>query len=301
MTSIFGELKAARDNLIWEHGLFSGKNGRDRTFIVMPRDVSNLKLPTDWLGVTPATYDSSQRKVTSRPPPARPVSTSVRQSRPPPSPMPSRSAEAPPPLPAPAPASPAANQSALRGSPRNTWPTASPHGTAGLSMAPSDPAKANRPPANALDMARDVFLREQSDAYAIWLRPDTSKPPELVGYSVEGRPTWTATTTSLRVRGWPATRGHRAARWSLAVMTSPRNGGWSGRAARTRSSVALGWPVRRTGGVLGRGLLQGVRGHRRHDVADTTAHSFASLLGFVVQRLPCADSGPLYDVLRLPG
>jgi hypothetical protein len=54
------KLKAARDNVLWEHGLFSGKNGRKRTFMVMPRGVKNFKLPTDLLGITTATYDPAR-------------------------------------------------------------------------------------------------------------------------------------------------------------------------------------------------------------------------------------------------
>ena len=35
-------------------------------------------------------------------------------------------------------------------------------------------------------MVRDVFRRKRDDAYVTWLRPDTSKPPELVSYAAEG-------------------------------------------------------------------------------------------------------------------
>lgn len=48
---------AARDNVLFELGLFMGKLGRDRTFFVMPRD-SDFRIPTDLMGVTGATYDS---------------------------------------------------------------------------------------------------------------------------------------------------------------------------------------------------------------------------------------------------
>jgi len=45
-----------RDNVIWEHGFFTGGLGRQRVFIVKPRK-SELKLPTDLLGVTMLDYD----------------------------------------------------------------------------------------------------------------------------------------------------------------------------------------------------------------------------------------------------
>ncbi len=51
------KLRAARANVLWEHGFFSGKNGRNSTFIVMPRGLTDFKLPTDLLGITTATYN----------------------------------------------------------------------------------------------------------------------------------------------------------------------------------------------------------------------------------------------------
>jgi predicted nucleotide-binding protein len=47
-----------RDNIIWEHGFFTGGLRRERVFIVKPRGV-DLKLPSDLLGVTPLEYDPS--------------------------------------------------------------------------------------------------------------------------------------------------------------------------------------------------------------------------------------------------
>lgn len=50
---------AARDNVLFELGLFMGRLGRERTFVVFDRS-RNLKLPSDLAGVTMATYEPHQ-------------------------------------------------------------------------------------------------------------------------------------------------------------------------------------------------------------------------------------------------
>jgi predicted nucleotide-binding protein len=45
----------ARDNVVFEYGLFSGVLGRERAFLVHDR-TRPLALPSDWLGLTTATY-----------------------------------------------------------------------------------------------------------------------------------------------------------------------------------------------------------------------------------------------------
>jgi len=52
---------AARDNVIFELGLFMGKLGKDRVFYLIPSDIENLRLPSDLIGVTPGTYNNDRR------------------------------------------------------------------------------------------------------------------------------------------------------------------------------------------------------------------------------------------------
>ena len=51
-----------RDNVIFETGLFMGSHGRSQTFLITPYDVPDLHIPTDLLGITPATYDGERAK-----------------------------------------------------------------------------------------------------------------------------------------------------------------------------------------------------------------------------------------------
>ncbi|HEV2494501.1 MAG TPA: TIR domain-containing protein [Terriglobia bacterium] len=57
LTKIRGqEMKTTRDNIIFELGLFVGRLGRKRSFVVMPKGIEGLHLPSDLVGLNMATF-----------------------------------------------------------------------------------------------------------------------------------------------------------------------------------------------------------------------------------------------------
>ena len=50
-----------RDNVVFELGLFVGRLGKERCFIVIPSENEDLELPTDLLGITPGTFEPDRQ------------------------------------------------------------------------------------------------------------------------------------------------------------------------------------------------------------------------------------------------
>ena len=54
-------VRAARDNVVFEFGLFIGGLGKERVFYLVPKESVNMHLPTDIIGVTPGNYEPQDK------------------------------------------------------------------------------------------------------------------------------------------------------------------------------------------------------------------------------------------------
>jgi hypoxanthine phosphoribosyltransferase len=55
------EVMTTRDNVVFELGLFFGRLGRERSFLIIPSGIPDFHLPTDLLGITSGTYDANRQ------------------------------------------------------------------------------------------------------------------------------------------------------------------------------------------------------------------------------------------------
>jgi len=60
VNSIREQFVATRDNVVFELGLFIGKLGKERTFLIVPKNQERLLLPTNLLGLTYLPFDSDR-------------------------------------------------------------------------------------------------------------------------------------------------------------------------------------------------------------------------------------------------
>jgi Predicted nucleotide-binding protein containing TIR-like domain len=61
-TKMRGEtFEAARDNVLFEFGMYLGGLGKNRSFFILPRDQTRFRLPSDLLGISTVTYDGDNK------------------------------------------------------------------------------------------------------------------------------------------------------------------------------------------------------------------------------------------------
>lgn len=75
-------MRTTRDNVIFELGLFIGRLGRERSFVIMPNDIPELHLPTDLMGLNTATFatpDNPRRMLAALGPACNKVRRAIQQ------------------------------------------------------------------------------------------------------------------------------------------------------------------------------------------------------------------------------
>jgi hypothetical protein len=92
LTKIHGqEMSTTRDNVIFELGLFVGRLGREHSFVLMPSDTADLRLPSDLFGLNTATFvmpEDPQRLVSAMGAACNKVRRAIKDARVDPLPVP---------------------------------------------------------------------------------------------------------------------------------------------------------------------------------------------------------------------
>ena len=167
-----GETKpVARDNVLFELGLFVGRLGLERTYIVMPRG-SNLGLPTDLHGVTVVTYRPRPTDMRSA---VHPAALATREAITQRGPLASHESSI---QSTPAMRHDDSDQSARITRYVGDLVKSVSSGLVGIRVSIDDERGAGQWADNILEMLQDLFAERASDVYATWLRP-AGDPPKL--------------------------------------------------------------------------------------------------------------------------
>jgi predicted nucleotide-binding protein len=278
------EYQAARDNVLFELGLFMGRLGPENCYILVPKDKKKLKIPSDLEGFGTVSYDED--RVDDNPQAAlNPACTAIteaiarRRKDAPPVPASETSVSLTPPK-----APPASLETRLRSDLHDLLGMVH-RGDAGVEIAQREPDRFVLWAKNALHLARlalqSVTPTLPADAYVAWLRPTDSDREHLSFFLGDNTAADFASTHHPFSLGEGLAGTVWAALQPASHSPAQPHPKWRPRADCTNESyvcVAVGKPAG-SGGVLGFGSDQGF------DIRPeqiTILEVFASILGAVV-------------------